>query len=62
MTIIFIIAKIFLSLFLIGILISGLTKLSPSHRNPEINPEIEKGMGVIGLCIGLIGLYFTWFD
>ena len=62
MTAVFIVVKIFLSLFLLGILIGGLIKLSPAHRNSERHPGVEKWVGIIGLCFGLAGLYITWFN
>jgi len=60
MTVLIIIAKLFISVFLAGILISGLVKLSPAHRNPDINPRVEFIVGLLGLGFSMCGLYFTW--
>ena len=57
-----IIGKIFLTIFLLGFIIGGAVKLSPAHRNPDINPKIEYFVGALGLVSGLIGIFFTWFN
>jgi hypothetical protein len=62
MSVIILIAKVLLSIFLTGFFIGGIVKLSPAHRNPDTTPAIEKSIGVIGISIGLAGLYFTWFN
>lgn len=54
--------KIFISIFFVGILIGGIVKLSPSHRNPEISKNVENLVGVFGLILGLAALYFTWIE
>ena len=62
MSMLMIIAKIFLSIFLLGFIIGGVVKLSSAHRNPDINPKIEYFVGALGLVSGLLGIYFTWFN
>ena len=57
-----IIGKIFFSTLLLGIALGGIVKLSPAHRNPDINPIIEYLVGALGLVSGLLGVYFTWFN
>lgn len=54
------IGKIFLSVFMLGFIIGGAVKLSPAHRNPDINPKIEYLVGAFGLVSGLLGIYFLW--
>lgn len=62
MSIIVIVAKVFLSIFLLGFIIGGVSKLSTSHQNPDINPKIEYFVGSFGLVVGLLGIYITWFN
>lgn len=54
------ILKLLGSLLLAGFLIGGLTKLSPAHRNPEASPVAETVAGIIGLGVGIGGLYYLW--
>ncbi len=61
MTILIIILKVLGSFFFVGFLIGGLVKLSPAHRNPDISPVIEHLVGVLGLGLGISGLYYMWF-
>jgi hypothetical protein len=61
MSVLIIIAKIIISFFMAGLLLGGFVKLSPAHRNPDIKPAIEISVGIFGLGMGLLGLYFTWF-
>jgi len=61
MDILVVIFKVIASFFMIGLLIGGLVKLSPAHRNPEISPVIEHIVGGFGFVLGAIGLYYLWF-
>jgi len=61
MSILIIILKIIGSFFMVGLLIGGLVKLSPAHRNPEISPVIEHVVGGLGFALGILGLYYLWF-
>jgi len=58
MGILLIIGKVLLSLFLTGLLIGGITKLLPAHRNPEADSKVEFIMGLLGVGGALAGFYF----
>jgi len=62
MSIFIIILKVFVSLFLLGMLIGGVVRASPDHRNPDINPKVEYVVGAFGLIVGVLGFYYLWFD
>jgi hypothetical protein len=60
MTVLIIIAKVFLSVLLAGLVLGGVFNvLKPS--NPAINDVIQRVAGILSLGLGLAGLYFTWF-
>jgi hypothetical protein len=60
MGVLLITGKVLLSVFLAGMLLSSIVKLSPAHRNSQISQKIEIGVGLFGLIIGLAGLYYLW--
>ena len=59
MSVLIIIAKIFLTVLLSGFLISGLFNLV-KPGNPDLNPVIQRITGILVISMGLAGLYFTW--
>ena len=60
MDILVIIAKVLASIFLAGLILGGIIKLSPAHRNPDIEPLIENIVGGLGLLGGIFGIYYLW--
>lgn len=61
MGILIIIGKIFLSFFLIGMIMAGVFKASNRGRKPNNHPAAEWITGCIGFLGGIAGLYYLWF-